>query len=78
MRTTALRNVLNAQPFVPFDVKTTDGDTFRVKHPDFAMISPDETEVIFYDKDNNFRVVDMDHIVSLEPVKEPSKKPGKR
>lgn len=78
MTLTALRNLLNAQPFRPFDVKTTDGDTFRLNHPDFAMISPDETEVIFYDKDHHFRMVDMDHIVSLEPVRDQTRKPGKR
>ena len=78
MTVAALRRLLNAQPFRPFDVKTTDGDTFRLNHPDFAMISPDETEVLCYDKDNNFRMVDMNHIVSLEPVREHPKKAGKR
>ena len=78
MKVTALRNILNAQPFQPFVVKTTDGDTFRVNHPDFAMISPLNTEVIFYDKDGHFHIVAMTHIVSLEPVREPAKKIGKR
>jgi hypothetical protein len=71
--------LLTAHPFRPFWVKTTDGDTFQVHHPDFAMISPDETDVAIYDKDNHFRLVSIDHIVSLEPVRSNgSKKPGKR
>ena len=78
MQSVALRNILNAQPFQPFLVKTTDGDTFHVHHPDFAMISPIDTEVIFYDKDGHFRIVAMDHIVSLEPVKDQPKKAGRR
>ena len=78
MTVTALRRLLNAQPFRPFDVKTTDGDTFRLDHPDFAMISPDETEVVCFDKDSHFRMVDMTHIVSLEPVRNGSRKTGKR
>ena len=78
MKVDALRNILTTQPFLPFLVKTSDGDTFRVVHPDFAMISPLETEVIFYDKDGHFHVVAMDHIVSLEPVRETQKKTGKR
>ena len=78
MKVIALRHVLNAQPFRPFDVKTTDGDTFRVIHPDFAMISPRETEVLFYDKDDNFRMVAMNHIVSVEPVKQQPRRTGKR
>ena len=78
MTVTALRRLLKAQPFRPFDVKTTDGDTFRLSHPDFAMISPDETEVVCYDKDHNFRVVDMNHLVSMEPIRNGARKPGKR
>jgi hypothetical protein len=78
MKIAAVRNILRAQPFQPFVVKTTDGDTFRVVHPDFAMISPVETEVIFYDKDGHFHIVAVNHIVSLEPVREATRKPGKR
>ena len=78
MTVAALRSNLTVQPSRPFDVKTTDGDTFRVTHPDFAMVSPDETEVIFYERDNHFRVVDIDHIVSHEPVREQTRKAGKR
>ena len=78
MKVTGLRSILNAQPFQPFVVKTTDGDTFRVSHPDFTMISPVDTEVIFYDKDGHFHIVAMNHIVSLEPVREQPKKAGKR
>jgi len=62
----------------PFLVKTTDGDTFHVSHRDYAVISARNTEVIIYDRDEHFRVVAMNHIVSLEPVRNGSKKPGKR
>ncbi|MEM6562113.1 MAG: hypothetical protein AAF656_10965 [Planctomycetota bacterium] len=72
------RTHLKTHPFVEFDVKTTDGDTFRVFHPDFAMISPGEDVVIFFDRDNHSRYVDVDHIVSIEPVKPPKKRTGKR
>ena len=78
MKVTALRNIIKAQPFQPFLVKTTDGDTFRVQHPDFAMISPVETEVIFYDKDGHFHIVAINHIASVEPARNGSRKPGKR
>ena len=78
MTATALRDQLRSQPFRPFDVKTADGDTFRVSHPDFAMISPNEAEIIIYDRDSHFRIVSMDLIVSLEPAREQQRKPGKR
>ncbi len=72
------RERLKAQPFRPFIVKTADGDTFRVEHPDFSIVSPLGTEVIIYDKDGHFRHVAMNLIVSLEPVREQARKVGKR
>ena len=72
------RDFLKAQPFQPFLVKTTDGDTHRVSHPDYALVSPAKTQVVIFDKDGHFRHVAMNHIVSLEPVRNGSKKPGKR
>ena len=44
MTAAPFRDRLRSQPFQPFDVRTADGDTFRVMHPDFAMISPHETK----------------------------------
>ena len=70
--------MLRASPFRAFLVKTTDGDTFRVEHPEYALINPPQTEVIIYDKDGHFRFVAMDHIVTFEPIRNGSKKPGKR
>ena len=70
---------LKAQQFRPFLVKMTDGDTRRVEHPDYALISPTKTQVVIFDKDGHFRHIAMNHIVSLEPVRSNgSKKPGKR
>ena len=74
----AVRDQIKARPFRPFSIKTADGDTFQVHHPDFAMISPNGTEIAIYDQDEHFRIVAMDLIVSVEPVREQKKKPGKR
>jgi hypothetical protein len=78
MTATALRAQLHAKPFRPFLVKTTDGDTFSVSHLDYAMISDEDTEVTFHESDGHYRVVAIPHIVSLEPVREQTRKPGKR
>ena len=72
------RDMLKLQPFRPFLVKTTDGDTFRVEHPDFAFIMPTGREVMIVDKDDHFRWVAMGHIVTLEPIRNGTKKPGRR
>ena len=78
MTAQALRIELHAQPFRPFLVKTTDGDTFIVRHPDHAIISDDVDVVRIYDPDEHSRLVAMAHVVSLEPVREQPRKPGKR
>jgi hypothetical protein len=78
MTAAKFRDMLNANPFRPFLVKTTDGDTHVVHHSDFALASPADTEVVIYDKDDHFRHVAMNHIVSLEPTRNGSKKPGRR
>jgi len=78
MTATEFRDMLKISPFRPFLVKTTDGDTHRVEHPDFALVSPANTEVVIYDKDGHFRHVAMNHIVSLAPIRNGTKKPGRR
>jgi hypothetical protein len=74
----SFRDMLKIEPFRQFNIKTTDGDTFTVIHRDYAMLSPDEAEAIVYDKDGHFRVIDTTHIVTLEPVRQPTKKSAKR
>jgi len=78
MRGVKFREMLHAKPFRPFLVKTTDGDTFEVDHPDFAMMDHEAKEVAIFDKQNHFRFVNMNHVVSLEPVRNGSRKPGRR
>ena len=78
MTALSFRDRLTAQPFRPFLVKTTDGDTFRVDHPDYAMINPTGADVAIYEANGHFRLVDLNHVVSLEPVRNGAKKPGKR
>jgi hypothetical protein len=78
MTAASFRTELHAQPFRPFLVKTTDGDTLTVRHPDYALINEEETEVKIYDSGDHYRRIALPHIVSLEPVREQQRKPGKR
>jgi hypothetical protein len=72
------RAMLRSQPFHRFLVKTTDGDTFTVEHPDYALVSPEGSDVVIYDKDGHFRHVAMEHVVTLEPARNGAKRSGKR
>lgn len=78
MTAAAFRIELRAQPFSPFLLKTTEGDTFTVRHHDDALISDGDGVVTLYDPDGHYRVIAMSHIVSIEPVREQTRKPGTR
>ena len=78
MNADRFRDMLRAQPFRRFLVKTTDGDTFSVDHPDYAIVSPQQSVVVIFDRDEHFRIVSMNHVVTLEPARNGAKKPGKR
>ena len=74
-----LRRFMHAVLFRPFHIKTTDGDTFTVAHPDFIMISPrGDTAVLYPKEEEGHRVLNLRHVVSMEPVRNGSRKPGRR
>lgn len=77
--TEELRKLMHAAPFQMFYIKTTDGDTFTVDHPDFIMISRGGDMAILYPKEEaGHRVLNLRQVVSMEPVRNGSKKAGKR
>ena len=77
--TNELRHFMHAEPFAPFHIKTTDGDTFTITHPDFVMISPSGDMAVVYAKgEDAHRVLNLRQVVSMEPVGNGSRKPGKR
>ncbi len=76
----ALGEMIRAQPFLPFDVKTADGDTFHIWHPDFVARSPRGDTAIMYDKEGRHRIINLRMVVTLEPTRPKSGfgKSGKR
>jgi hypothetical protein len=77
--TQELRKFMHAAPFVPFRIKTTDGDTLTVDHPDFVMISPRGDMAGLYAREEaGHRVLNLRQIVSMEPVRNGSRKSGRR
>jgi hypothetical protein len=77
--TEELRRLMHEAPFYPFRIKTTDGDTFTVDHPDFLMISRRGDMAIFYPvEEPGHHVLNLRQIVSLEQIRNGNKKPGRR
>lgn len=65
-----IRECLRVIPFRPFRLHLADQRTFEVFHQDFAMVSPNRRLVIVFPRDNPdaCRMIDVNLIVSLEPI----------
>jgi hypothetical protein len=57
---------LQASPFEPFTILTTDGSKYHVPHPDHALISPRGTRVAVYDDDDTSAILTALHIVAIK------------
>lgn len=61
-----IAHLLHATPFVPFTVMTTSGESFRVPHPDHALVSPKGTRVTIYDDRDTAAMLTALHIVGIK------------
>ena len=57
---------LHATPFEPFTILTTDGNKYRVPHPDHALISPRGTRVAVFDDNDTSAMLTALHIVAVK------------
>ncbi len=75
-----LGDLIRARPFRPFDVKTADGDTIHVWHPEFVARSPLGDTAVAYDKEGHHRIINLRMVVTLELTRPKSGfgKSGKR
>ena len=77
--TEELRRLMHDAKSFPVRLKTTDGDTFTIEHPDYIMISPrGDTAIVYHREEAGHHVLNLRHIVSIEPVHNGSRKPGRR
>ena len=67
--TDVIRNLLYAEPFQPFVIKSSDGKQYRVKHPDYVAISPKGGRITVYADEEHFAMLSALHIVAVEPIK---------
>lgn len=67
--THVIRNLLYAEPFMPFVIKSSDGKQYRVKHPDYVAISPKGGRITVYADEEHFAMLSALHIVAVEPTK---------
>jgi hypothetical protein len=53
----------------PFRLRTADGKTLEVPHPDFATLSPTGRTLIVFNPDDTYEVLDVLLITSIESIR---------
>jgi hypothetical protein len=67
MTTQQLREMLQAQPFQPFDIHMADGRSFPVRHPELVIITPGGRTIGVAVHDDAIAIVDLLLVTSLLP-----------
>ena len=66
--TNEVRTLMNAEPFVPFVIRTSDGRQYRVKHPDYVAISPKGGRITVYANEETGTMLSALHVVAVEEM----------
>jgi hypothetical protein len=81
MNSEKFREHLRKQPFQAFRLFMSDGASYEVVHPEFALVAQREIAVALPprtgDMPERFVYLDPLHIVRLEPIEEEKSKPRK-
>jgi len=60
-----LGEFMQATPFEPFEIRTTDGDTITVIHRDFVSRSPSGETAAVFEKDGHMRLLNVRQVVTI-------------
>ena len=66
--------VLRRKPFVPFRITSTEGSTYEIRHPEFCIVTRDSVVIGLPVEGDAYLlaettvIVDVAHVVKLEPV----------
>jgi hypothetical protein len=61
-----LQQNLTAAEAKPFKISLSDGGKFSVPHTDYCMVANDGEQLILLEHGNVLRIVDTEHIISIE------------
>jgi hypothetical protein len=65
MNAATIRDLLTQQPFRPFFVHLSNGETYEVRHPEFAIVLK-STLVIGYPDSDRIAIASMIHINNID------------
>jgi len=82
MRYNELYNVLHKVPFRPFRIQLTNGQSYAIRHPDFAWLKRTSILIGLASGDdeipNEHTECDLLHVVAIEPVNGSRRRNGGR
>jgi len=64
--------LVDADPFVPFDIRTSDGRAYLVDSPDYFARSRKGDIVTYFTEDDRAVTIRVEHVVSLEVANRPA------
>ena len=74
-----LRSALSKRPFVPLRLHISGGRTIDIRHPELCVAGITSAFIGFPAKEDadepvyaRYLIVDLDHIISLEPIEAPA------
>jgi len=62
-----LEELLHRQPFEPFEVHLSSGETYEIRHPEFGMLLRSKL-LIGLPESDRFVVCSLLHVTSVKPV----------
>ena len=73
----SIRELVRAQPFVPFEVHLSSGDVYPISHPEQVLVTG-SAMFIWFPEDPDYRVArcSLLHITGVEYIQRRSKKKG--
>ena len=74
MMTEPLTKLHSARPFKPFRLNIADGRHLNVPHPEFLWVLPGGRTVFVATADDDFEIVDLLLVTSIQPINTGSKK----
>jgi hypothetical protein len=77
MTTEQIKRRLSAKPFRPFTIRTADGVRAHVPHPEFLMLSPSGRTIVIASGEDEFEIIDLLLVTSLEVGKDAKRRNGK-
>ena len=63
-----VRKLLHSEPFRPFLIHVADGGRIPVKHEDFVALAPTGREMIVYQPDGMWQVIDVMLVTRLQVI----------